>query len=81
MTLTRAWMVLIAFSAISTVIAASGQAGLVVILLILALAWAKALIILRRYLGLARAPGWSHGFAVVLGGYMILVMGLAAAAG
>jgi hypothetical protein len=81
MNLTRAWLLLMAFSAASTTIAASGQAGLVAALVILALAWAKALVILRQYLGLARAPAWSGGFATVLGGYMILVMGLAAAAG
>ncbi len=48
-----------------------------VILPILAIAYGKARIILRDYLGLAKAPGWSRGFALVLGVYILLVVILA----
>lgn len=76
MTATRAWMYLVALSAGSTVIATSGQAGLAASLIILMLAWAKARIILRSYLGLAAAPAWARGFALALAGYMLLAMAL-----
>lgn len=49
-------------------------------LVILGLAWMKAQVILRTYLGLAQAPSWSRGFALVLGLYMLGMMGLAVAA-
>lgn len=78
---TRAWTFLGALSAASTLIALSGQTGLAVSLVILALAWAKARIILRDYLGLAAAPAWDRGFALALAGYMILAMALVAMAG
>ena len=77
---TRAWIVLIVLSMGSTVIAATGLSGLVPALAILALAWGKARVILRQYLGLAQAPGFSRGFSLVLAIYMILAMGLTAAA-
>ena len=70
-----------ALSASTTLIALIGQTGLIVALAILMLAWAKALIILRSYLGLAAAPAWGRGFAIVLGAYMILAMALVAMAG
>ncbi|MEZ5676126.1 Cytochrome C oxidase subunit IV [Thalassovita litoralis] len=79
MTITQAWLFLIALSLGSTVLAWSGVAGGWAALAILALAWIKAQIILRRYLGLAQAPSWSRGFALVLGLYMLGMMGLAAA--
>ena len=78
---TRAWILLIALSIGSTVIAVTGLSGTLPALAILLLAWGKARVILRQYLGLARAPGWSRGFALVLAIYMIVAMGLAAAAG
>lgn len=81
MTPTRAWIALIVLSLGSTAIAAAGSSGLIPSLAILALAWGKARVILRHYLGLARAPGFSRGFALVLALYMILAMGLAAAGG
>lgn len=67
------------FSVLSTLIAWSGQSGAWVVLAILALAWAKAQTILRAYLGLSEAPAWGHGFALVLGLFMMLVMVLAVA--
>ncbi|WP_137699345.1 cytochrome C oxidase subunit IV family protein [Marimonas lutisalis] len=81
MRITRAWIFLVALSAGSTVIAVSGQTGLAISLAILLLAWAKALIIVRSYLGLAEAPAWGRGFAMVLGGYMLLAMALVVMAG
>lgn len=78
---TRAWIFLIALSMGSTLIALSGQSGLLASLAILLLAWGKARVILRQYLGLAQAPGWSRGFSLVLAIYMIVAMGLTAAAG
>lgn len=81
MNATGAWGLLITFSALSTLIAWSGQAGIWAALAILALAWVKAQTILRVYLGLSQAPGWSRGFALVLGLFMVLVMGLVVAGG
>lgn len=78
MTLTRAYLALLALSAASTAVAASGLSGRWLALLVLALAWAKARLILNRYLGLAQAPAIARGFALVLGLFMALVMGLAA---
>ena len=85
MTATQGWLTLVALSAASTLIAWSGGAGggtgAWVALAILALAWAKAQIVLNVYLGLAQVPGWSRGFALVLGLFMLAAMGLALAAG
>lgn len=78
MTLTRAYLALLALSAASTAVAASGLSGRWLALLVLTLAWAKARLILNRYLGLAQAPAIARGFALVLGLFMALVMGLAA---
>ena len=77
---TRAWLLLVALSLGSTLIALAGQAGLAAALAILVLAWAKAQIILRHYLGLAAAPSWGRGFALALALYMLLAMVLVAAA-
>ncbi|MCB1428142.1 MAG: cytochrome C oxidase subunit IV family protein [Nitratireductor sp.] len=79
---TRAWLALVALSAASTFLASPvlslpGMTGAWLALPILLLAWAKARLILREYLGLATAPGWSRGFSLVLGLYMLLMMGLA----
>lgn len=80
MTLTRAYLALLALSAASTAVAASGLSGRWLALLVLTLAWAKAQLILNRYLGLAQAPAIARGFALVLGLFMALLMGLAALA-
>ncbi len=81
MTATQGWLTLVALSAASTLIAWSGGTGAWVALAILALAWAKAQIVLNVYLGLAQVPGWSRGFALVLGLFMLAARGLALAAG
>ncbi|MCB2128183.1 MAG: hypothetical protein KDE03_03685 [Rhodobacteraceae bacterium] len=80
MTATQGWLTLVALSAGSTLIAWGGGTGAWVNLAILALAWAKAQIVLNVYLGLAKVPGWSRGFALVLGLFMLAAMGLAAGA-
>jgi cytochrome c oxidase subunit IV len=76
-TVTRAWGLLIALSALSTAIAASGLSGRWLAALVLPIAWAKAQVILNRYLGLAQAPAIARGFALVLGLFMALLIGLA----
>ncbi|MBR9852929.1 MAG: hypothetical protein GYB27_26715 [Rhodobacteraceae bacterium] len=81
MSATAAWGLLIAFSALSTLIAWSGATGAWTVLAILVLAWVKAQTILRVYLGLSQAPSWSRGFALVLGLFMMLAMGLAVSGG
>ena len=78
---THAWATLIVLSIGSTVLAYFGASGVWAGLAILALAWIKAQVILRVYLGLQQAPSWGRGFALVLAIFMIGVMGLAAAAG
>jgi len=86
--LLRAWAALMLLSLGSTVIArlvgtgGLGRAsGLVAGAAILALAWAKARVILARYLGLAQAPSWRPGFEIVLGVYALGLLGLYLAAG
>lgn len=81
--LIRAWGWLLAFSALSTALAVAvsrggiGGAGITAGgAAILFLAWAKARVILRSYLGLAQAPFWNRGFAIVLGLYALLLLAL-----
>ena len=74
---TIAWMLLVVLSACSTLVAMSGWIGTAATIALLLLSWVKAQLILRHYLGLARAPGWSRGFATVLAFYMLILMGLA----
>jgi hypothetical protein len=78
---TRAWAALVILSAGSTGLAVVEASGVLPVLAVLALAWVKARIILRHYLGLGLAPAWSRGFGLALALYMILVMGLVVAAG
>jgi hypothetical protein len=59
---TWAWAVLLALSAASAALAASGLSGPALTLPVLAAAGLKAHVILRDYLGLAGAPGWLAGF-------------------
>jgi len=70
---TRAWIALLALSAITTTLAVV-QPALTV------LAWLKARVILARYLGLAAAPDWLRGFNLVLALYAILLLALTLAA-
>ena len=59
---TKAWAWLLALSAASTALAASGLTGAALALPILMLSGLKAHVILRDYLGLRVAPGWLQGF-------------------
>ncbi len=84
----RAWLNLLALSGGSTLIAAavagggfSGAARLAAGAAILALAWAKARVILARYLRLADAPFWHRGFQIVLALYATGLLGLYIAPG
>lgn len=81
MTVTRAWLVLIGLSAVSTLVAASGLSGRGLALLVLPIAWAKGQLILDRYLGLAACPVIARGFALALGLFMALLIVLAAVPG
>lgn len=77
---TKAWILLLALSAASTAMAASGLAGAALALPILMLAGLKAHVILRDYLGLASAPGWLRGFDLGLALLIFAFAGLALAA-
>lgn len=80
MGLTATWRVLIALSLASTGLAAlvsSGQSGRLALGAILLLAWIKAHLILKTYLGLGRSPRILRGFDMVLGLAMIAMLGLA----
>ncbi|WP_068116794.1 hypothetical protein [Tropicimonas marinistellae] len=77
--LTRAWSALLLLSGLSTVIASLVTRGLAPVAVggaILVLAWLKARVILSRYLGLWKAPGWRAGFNWVLGFYCLLLLAL-----
>ena len=76
---TKAWAQLIALSAASTALAASGLTGAALVLPILMLAGAKAHVILRDYLGLSVAPGWLRGFDLGLALLIVAFAGLALA--
>lgn len=79
---TRAWLVLLALSAASTLLSFGltvgwGQHSLKLsALAILAIAWAKARIIANRYLGLCAAPPFLRGFSIVLALYLLTLMAL-----
>lgn len=81
--LLRAWAWLIALSTGSTLLAIAVSRGALTGAgvtaggaAILVLAWAKAEVILARYLGLAAAPFWHRGFRLVLGLYAAGLLGL-----
>lgn len=71
---TKAWAMLIALSAASTALAASGTSGMALVLPVLAFSGLKAHVILRDYLRLAQAPGWLQGFDL---GLMLLILAFA----
>ena len=77
MTPTRAWAMLIALSAASTLLAASGITGAVLALPVLILSGMKAHLVMRDYLGLSVAPGWLKGFDL---GLALLILAFAALA-
>lgn len=80
MTPTRAWAVLVALSAASTLLAASGIAGAALALPVLVLSGLKAHVILKDYLRLATAPAWLRGFDLGLALLILTFAGLALAA-
>jgi hypothetical protein len=77
---TKAWALLLALSAASTALAASGIGGAALALSVLALSGLKARVILRDYLRLAAAPGWLMGFDLGLTLLILAFAGLALAA-
>lgn len=82
MILTRTWSGLIGLSLASTGLAAlvsSGRAGQAAMAVILLLAWIKAHLILKTYLGLGRIPRVQRGFDIALAVTMISMLGLALA--
>ncbi len=76
---TKALASLLALSAASTALAASGLAGAALTLPILMLSGLKAHVILRDYLGLRIAPGWLRGFDLGLTLLILTFAGLALA--
>ncbi len=78
--LIRAWALLVALSlAAALVVAAASGAGLprqFAGAAILALALAKARVILARYLGLEAAPSWLAGICWVTGLWALVALGL-----
>lgn len=78
--LTKNWLILIALSAVSTAIAASGATGAALTLAVLILAGLKARVILSAYLGLNAVPGWQRGFDLGLTLLLALMAALALAA-
>lgn len=75
----RAWAWLLLLSLASTGAALTVEAGFAGPLAgaaILAFGYLKARIILNRYLGLARTAFWRRGFSLVLGVYMLMLLGL-----
>lgn len=77
---TKAWAALLALSAASTALAASGVTGATLALPVLVLAGLKAHVILKDYLRLATAPGWLKGFDLGLTLLILAFAGLALAA-
>jgi hypothetical protein len=77
---TIAWAWLLALSAASTALAASGVTGAALALPVLALSGLKAHVILRDYLRLATAPTWLRGFDLGLTLLVLTFAGLALAA-
>ena len=78
--LTQSWLILMALSAASTALAASGLAGAAFTLTVLTLAGIKARVILSAYLGLNTAPAWQRGFDLGLTLLLALMAALALAA-
>lgn len=82
-TLSRAWLLLLALSGGSAVVAELVGTGFdrrLAGALIIMLALMKARIILSRYLGLAQAPTWRRGFSLSLALFCLLLLGLYLAA-
>jgi hypothetical protein len=77
---TKAWAMLLALSAASTALAASGFTGAALALPVLILSGLKAHVILTDYLQLSTAPGWLRGFDLGLALLILAFAGLALAA-
>jgi Prokaryotic Cytochrome C oxidase subunit IV len=77
---TIAWAWLLALSAASTALAASGATGSALALPVLILSGLKAHVILRDYLRLSIAPSWLRGFDLGLTLLILAFAGLALAA-
>ena len=77
MSVTRAWIILVGLSALSTLVAASGLDGRWLAAAVLPLAGLKGRVILNHYLHLAQAPEIARGVSVVLGLFIALLIGLA----
>jgi Prokaryotic Cytochrome C oxidase subunit IV len=77
---TKAWAWLLALSAASTALAASGATGAALTLPVLILSGLKAHVILRDYLRLSTVPGWLRGFDLGLTLLILAFAGLAMAA-
>ena len=74
--LVTAWLLLIALSAVSTLMTFGLIGGAVAGVILLVLAWLKARLILGDYLGLRATPFWSRGFGIVLAAYSAGLLGL-----
>lgn len=74
---TKAWVWLLALSAASTALAASGMTGAALVLPVLILSGLKAHVILRDYLRLVIAPAWLRGFDLGLTLLVLAFAGLA----
>jgi hypothetical protein len=79
MTVTRTWLILLALSAASTLLAVSGIGGAGLAVAVLALAGTKARLILSGYLGLSHAPAIQTGFDLSLALLLLLFSALAVA--
>jgi hypothetical protein len=77
---TRAWILLLVLSGISTALAASGLGGGGIAAGLLLLAGLKAHVILSDYLGLSAAPAWLRGFDLALALLILGFLGLTLAA-
>ena len=78
-TLVKAWGGLVALGAATSLLAAVVGPPPIPALgaaLVLALAWLKARLILRRYLGLQAAPAWRGAFDAAIAAYGLLLFGL-----
>lgn len=77
MTLTRAWIALIVFSALVSAIAAFPDfSGLALAVLVLLLSYLKGRIVLDHYLGLRHARTWQRYFSWSLGAFLLLCLAL-----
>ncbi len=74
---TKAWAWLLALSAASPALAASGMTGAALVLPVLVLSGLKAHVILRDYLRLVIAPAWLRGFDLGLTLLVFAFAGLA----